>query len=95
MYGIRGKFKISNITIPIYIDIMIDQKISGFVIYNLGPGWTPKPNSAPSITAVVPLPGIPRVSMGTNEPEQAALFAVSGADNPFTLPLPNFLFPHH
>jgi TctA family transporter len=41
---------------------------------------------------VVPLPGIPNVSIGTNEPEQAALFAVSGADNPFTLPFPNFCF---
>ena len=31
IYGIRGKFKINKITIPIYIDIMTDQKISGFV----------------------------------------------------------------
>ena len=65
---------------------MTDQKISGFVSYNLGPGWIPKPNKAPSITAVVPLPGIPSVSKGTKEPEQAALFAVSGADKPWTLP---------
>ena len=44
------------------------------------------------MTAVVPLPGIPKVSMGTNEPEHAALLAVSGADNPLTLPFPNFSF---
>ena len=75
-----------------YIDIITDQKISGFVWYNLGPGWIPNPNKAPSITAVVPLPGIPNVSKGTNEPEHAALLAVSGAAIPFTLPLPNFCF---
>ena len=50
------------------------------------------PDKAPSITAVVPLPGIPNVSKGTNEPEHAALLAVSGAAIPFTLPLPNFCF---
>ena len=42
----------------------------------------PKPKRAPSITAVVPLPGIPKVNNGTNAPEHAALFAVSGAANP-------------
>jgi hypothetical protein len=30
----------------------------------------------------VPLPGIPNVNNGTNEPEQAALLAVSDADKP-------------
>ena len=34
----------------------------------------------------------PRVNKGTNEPEQAALLAVSGADKPLTLPFPNFCF---
>ena len=57
-----------------------------------GSGTTAVMLGAPSITAVVPLPGIPKVSIGTKEPEQAALFAVSGADKPFTLPLPNFSF---
>ena len=41
---------------------------------------------------MVPLPGIPNVSKGTNDPEHAALLAVSGAAIPFTLPLPNFCF---
>ena len=31
MYGIKGRFNINNITIPIYMDIITDQKISGFV----------------------------------------------------------------
>ena len=44
------------------------------------------------MTAVVPLPGIPRVNKGTKEPEHAALLAVSGAANPWTLPLPNLSF---
>ena len=55
----------------------------------------PNPNKAPSITAVVPLPGIPNVSKGTNEPEHAALLAVSGAAIPFTLLYQIFAFPHH
>jgi len=42
----------------------------------------PKESKAPNITAVVPLPGIPKVNKGTNAPEQAALFAVSGAAKP-------------
>ena len=50
----------------------------------------PKDNKAPSITAVVPEPGMPSVSKGTNEPVQAALFAVSGAASPLMDPLPNF-----
>ena len=28
MYGIKGRFKIKRTTIPIYIDIITDQKIS-------------------------------------------------------------------
>ena len=35
---------------------------------------------------------MPNVSNGTKDPEHAALFAVSGADKPCTLPLPNFSF---
>ena len=32
IYGIRGSYRICNMTIRIYIDIMTDQKISGLVI---------------------------------------------------------------
>ena len=38
IYGMSGKFNIRRTTIPIYMDIITDQKISGFVMYNLGPG---------------------------------------------------------
>jgi hypothetical protein len=36
--------------------------------------------------AVVPEPGIPRVSRGTKEPVEAALLAASGAARPRRLP---------
>ena len=32
IYGIYGRFKIKRITIPIYIDIITDQNISGLVM---------------------------------------------------------------
>ncbi|MNU10358.1 hypothetical protein D3C72_2574620 [compost metagenome] len=44
--------------------------------------------SAPIITAVVPDPGTPRVSMGTRAPQQEAPIAVSGAAKPRLSPLP-------
>ena len=43
---------------------------------------------APSITAVVPEPGMPSASIGTIEPVCAALSAVSGAARPRMSPLP-------
>ena len=42
--------------------------------------------------AVVAEPGMPRVNKGTNEPVEAALFAVSGAASPLKLPFPNCNF---
>ena len=41
--------------------------------------------------AVVPDPGIPKVSKGTKEPVEAALLAASGAASPLRAPLPNIL----
>jgi hypothetical protein len=38
IYGINGRLRIRRTTIPIYIDIITDQKISGLVSYSLGPG---------------------------------------------------------
>ena len=57
---------------------------------NSGPGLKPHSTSAASNTAVVPLPGIPSVSSGTNEPAVSALFAPSGAATPSIAPVPNF-----
>ncbi|MNY21489.1 hypothetical protein D3C86_1550400 [compost metagenome] len=43
---------------------------------------------APIITAVVPEPGTPRVSMGIIEPQAEALLAASGAARPRRSPSP-------
>src|SRR3546814_12594604 len=45
--------------------------------------------SAPIITAVVPEPGTPSVSMGTNEPIADDVAAASGATRQRMSPLPN------
>ena len=75
-----------------YIEMMTAQKICGSSVINLGPGLTFNAIKAPSKIAVVPDPGIPNVKRGTNDPVQAALFAVSGAASPFIDPLPNSFF---
>ena len=78
--------------LPTYIEMITAQNTSGFCWNSRGPGWTPYEISAPSITAVVPDPGIPSVSSGTKEPVQAALLAVSGAARPRMEPFPNCRF---
>ncbi len=71
------------------METITPQKISGFLSISAGPGVTPRAISAPNKIAVVPEPGMPKVSMGTKEPVEAALLAVSGADRPLIEPLPN------
>ena len=70
------------------MEIMTAQNIEGLSIISLGPGVTFKAMSAPNNMAVVPEPGIPKVSNGTNDPVHAALLAVSGAASPLTEPFP-------
>jgi hypothetical protein len=72
------------------MDTMTDQKICGLSTISFGPGETFRAINAPNKIAVVPDPGIPNVNKGTNDPVQAALFALSGAAKPFSDPLPNF-----
>ena len=55
---------------------------------NIGPGTNPHITIPPSNSAVVGDPGMPSVSIGNNDPVEAALFAVSGAATPSMLPLP-------
>ena len=55
---------------------------------NMGPGTNPQITMPPSKRAVVGDPGMPRVSIGSNDPVEAALFAVSGAATPSIFPLP-------
>ena len=49
--------------------------------------WTMR---APSMMAVAPSPGIPRVSMGIMAPPDTALLPASGAQMPSGAPSPNF-----
>jgi hypothetical protein len=78
----------SRKTLPTYIDAASPQNTSGLRSMSRGPGASPSPRSAPSRTAVVPLPGIPRVSSGIMAPVVAALFAASGPATPALVALP-------
>ena len=91
MYGTSGRLRSSSMTLPKYMDMIIDQKTSGRSCISCGPGCRFRAMKAPKSTAVVPEPGIPKVSNGTKEPVLAALFAVSGAAKPLIEPLPNSL----
>ena len=53
-----------------------------------GPGAMPWMVSAPSISAMVALPGMPSVSVGMNDVCAAALLAASGPATPSMAPLP-------
>ena len=61
---------------------------SGFCLNSRGPGVTSKVINIAKRTAVVPDPGTPRASIGTNAPPAAALFPASGAATPLSSPLP-------
>ena len=56
----------------------------------LGPGVMPWMISAPIISAITGLDGMPRVSIGMNEVCAPALLAASGAATPSIAPLPNW-----
>ena len=84
-----GMFMASNITLPINSAATRPQTTSGFLVNNRGPGVMSKVKSIANNTAVVPEPGTPNASMGTNAPPAAALFPASGAATPRGSPLPN------
>ncbi|MNW10189.1 hypothetical protein D3C71_2073490 [compost metagenome] len=65
------------------------QTMSGCCWNSSGPGVMLYSDSAPIITAVVPDPGTPSVSIGTIAPQAAAPIAVSGAARPRLSPWPN------
>ena len=65
-----------------YIETITPQNTAGSESSRRGPGWMPRLSMTPNNTAVVPEPGMPRVSNGTKEPVQAALLAASGAAMP-------------
>ena len=67
---------------------MSPQKRSGFWVITCGPGAMPWIIIAPSISAITPLAGIPRVSIGMNLHWASALLAASGPATPSIAPLP-------
>ncbi len=70
-------------------DAIRPQTMSGCCWNSSGPGVMLYSDSAPIITAVVPEPGTPRVSIGTSAPQAEAPIAVSGAARPRMSPWPN------
>ena len=83
---IIGIFWIMSMMLPIYMLAMSPQTKSGLDVKSRGPGRMPCMMRAPRRTAVVPDPGIPRVSRETMAPPAAALFADSGAATPSMAP---------
>src|ERR1700693_6111912 len=76
---IRGRFRMSRITLPTYMLAITPQNMSGCSRIRSGPGWTPWMRKAPSRTAMTTLGAMPRVSRGIIAPPVAALLAASGA----------------
>ena len=71
--GARGRLRIRSITLPMYMLATSPQNTSGWVLSNNGPGCMPYRVSAPSITAVVPEPGMPSAISGTSAPVEAGI----------------------
>ena len=69
-------------TFATYIEAIRPQAMSGCCSNSSGPGVMLNISRAPRRIAVVPLPGMPNVSIGTMAPAAEALFAASGAARP-------------
>ena len=66
-----------------YIELTTPQNRSGSSVTSCGPGVMPWMSSAPKMTAMVALAGMPSDSSGMNDEVAAALFAVSGRGDAF------------
>ena len=86
--GMKAMLMISENRLAEYRLAIRPQTKSGWSTNTRGPGSSPHITIPPSRMAVVGEPGMPRVSMGSMEPVEAALLAHSGATTPSTLPLP-------
>ncbi|MCY1245344.1 hypothetical protein D9M72_584900 [compost metagenome] len=86
---IIGILRITSMMLAINNDAIRPQTMSGCCWNSRGPGVMLYSDSAPIITAVVPEPGTPRVSIGTSAPQASAPMAVSGAARPRLSPWPN------
>ena len=78
----------TSIRLPIHIEAIMPQNSSGRSVITCGPGWMPWIVSAPIISAITALPGMPSVSIGMNEVCAPALLADSGPATPSIAPWP-------
>ena len=83
-----GRLSTTSIRLPIHMLAISPQNRPGRSVITRGPGAMPWIISAPIISAMVGLPGIPSVSIGMNEVCAPALLADSGAATPRMSPLP-------
>ncbi|MNY53873.1 hypothetical protein D3C86_1896720 [compost metagenome] len=86
---ISGRLRMTSSRLPSHIETMRPQNSCGWSPIMRGPGCTPWIMKAPSISAMVGLPGMPSRSVGMNAVCEAALLADSGPATPSTAPLPN------
>src|ERR1700712_5412126 len=84
---IIGMLRITSMMLATNNEAIRPQTMSGCCWNSSGPGVMLYNDSAPIITAVVPEPGTPRVSIGTSAPQAEAPMAVSGAARPRFLAL--------
>jgi hypothetical protein len=84
-----GTLRMISMTLAMNSEAIRPQTMSGCCWNSSGPGVMLYRVRAPIITAVVPEPGTPRVSIGTMAPQAEAPMAVSGAARPRMSPLPN------
>jgi hypothetical protein len=70
---IKGRFRMRSIIFPIYMLIIVPQKISGCLLIKKGPGCTPWMINAPKSKAVIAFEGSPKTKSGIKAPELAAL----------------------
>ena len=85
---ISGRLRITSMTLPIHMDAIRPQNSSGVLVMICGPGWMSWMISAPTISAITALDGMPSVSIGMNEVWAPALLAASGPATPSIAPLP-------
>ncbi|MNL70960.1 hypothetical protein D3C87_1960380 [compost metagenome] len=85
---IIGMLRITSMRLAMNNDAISPQTMSGCCWNSSGPGVMLYSDRAPIITAVVPEPGTPRVSIGTSAPQAAPPIAVSGAARPRMSPWP-------
>src|SRR5690606_12646215 len=83
-----GTFITNSSTLAMNNEAIRPHTSSGLVSNSTGPGVMLYSVSAPIITAVVPEPGTPSVSIGTNEPMADAVAAATLAPAPGSPPTP-------